>query len=345
MADEKRVLVTGGAGFIGSHTVVALHEAGYFPVVVDDFRNSRREVIRVLRELTGEAMVAHEIDCCDADAVAAVLETNGPLYGAIHFAADKSVSESVRDPLKYYENNVGSLVVLLRALAAVAVRNLVFSSSCTVYGEPERQPVTEEFPRQPAESPYGHTKQVCEDVVRAQVKAGVDLAAVLLRYFNPVGAHPSARIGELPLGTPENLVPYITQTAAGWREKLTVFGDDYDTPDGSCIRDYIHVMDLAEAHVRALDWLAEQGGDGLVEVVNVGTGRGVSVLEAVKAFEEASGETLNYEVGARRPGDIMQIWADTTKAEEVLGWKATRGVEEAMADAWRWQQTLERPAE
>jgi UDP-glucose 4-epimerase len=345
MADKKRVLVTGGAGFIGSHTVVALHEAGYFPVVVDDFRNSRREVVAALRELTDEGVVAHEVDCCDADSMEAVIETAGPLFGAIHFAADKSVSESVREPLKYYENNVGSLVVLLRALAGAEVRNLVFSSSCTVYGEPESQPVTEEFPRQPAESPYGHTKQVCEDIVRAQAKAGVDLAAVLLRYFNPVGAHSSARIGELPLGRPENLVPFITQTAAGWREKLTVFGDDYDTPDGSCIRDYIHVMDLAEAHVRSLDWLAQREGDGLVEVFNVGTGRGVSVLEAVRAFEEASGESLAYEVGARRPGDIVKIWADTSKAEEVLGWKATRGVEDAMADAWRWQQTLEKPAE
>lgn len=336
----KKVLVTGGAGFIGSHTVVALHEAGYAPVLVDDFSNSEPAVLDRLAELIGQRPAFHELDACDQAALEAVLAAEGPLDGAIHFAASKSVSESVRDPLKYYRNNLGSLTALLRAMETHQLTDLVFSSSCTVYGQPAELPVTEAAPLLPAESPYGRTKQICETILDDLVRAGEPLRAVLLRYFNPIGAHPSGKIGELPRGAPENLVPYITQTAAGIREQLTVFGDDYETPDGTCIRDYIHVMDLAEAHVRALEWLGRLDPGGRTEAFNVGTGRGVSVLEAIEAFERASGTPLNYVRGKRRPGDIVQVWADASKAEATLGWSARRGVDEAMRDAWTWQVQL-----
>lgn len=339
----KKVIVTGGAGFIGSHTVVALHQAGYLPIVVDDFSNSQPVVLERLRQLTGAEIPAHELDCCQEADFREVFEAAGEVLGVIHFAARKSVSESVREPLRYYRNNLGSLEVLLGLMAAFSVPHLVFSSSCTVYGQAAVLPVTEETPRLPAESPYGRSKQICEDMIQDVLASGAALRAVMLRYFNPVGAHESGLIGELPLGTPENLVPYITQTGAGLREQLTVFGDDYDTPDGSCIRDYIHVVDLAGAHVKALDWMAQQDRPAFAEVFNVGTGRGVSVLEAIRAFEEASGKPLNYRVGARRPGDIEKIWADTTRCRQVLGFEATRTIEQAMRDAWNWQQRLAAP--
>jgi len=336
----KKVIVTGGAGFIGSHTVVELGAAGYEPIVIDNFCNSDRKVLRGLEAILKKPIRCHEIDCNDSQALAHVFEREGEIFGVIHFAAYKSVSESVARPLEYYRNNVGSLLTLLDRMCSSDVHNLVFSSSCTVYGQPDALPVTEETPRKPAESPYGATKQVCEWIIEDVVKAGDLIRAVTLRYFNPIGAHPSGLIGELPLGTPDNLVPFITQTAAGVRQRLTVFGDDYATQDGSCIRDYIHVMDLANAHVKALDWLEAQPRVSGNEVFNVGTGKGCSVFEAIQAFERAAGVTLPYTVGSRRPGDIEQIFADADKAQRVLGWKAQRSIEDAMCDAWRWQKNL-----
>ncbi len=336
----KKVIVTGGAGFIGSHTVVSLFEAGYTPILVDNFCNSQKSVVDNLRGLTTPDLVCHEIDCNNESDMKAVFEASGTVEGVIHFAAYKSVGESVRDPLGYYQNNVQSLLTLLKVVNEFQVQSLVFSSSCTVYGEAKTLPVTEATPMRRAESPYGATKQFCERILEDQVASGSPLKVITLRYFNPIGAHPSAKIGELPRGTPENLVPYITQTAAGIRQQLTVFGDDYDTIDGSCIRDYIHVVDLAEAHVRSLDWLGSQSESSLLEVFNVGTGKGVSVLEAVHAFESASGQKLNYRIGERRPGDIVKIYADAQKAQDVLGWTARRNLHESMRDAWNWQKSL-----
>ncbi len=340
--DWPRVLVTGGAGFIGSHTVVALREACFEPVIVDDFRNSEPAVLDRLEELTGTRFRHFAVDCGDARKMRQVVEKCGPFAGIIHFAAAKSVSESVRDPLKYYRDNLGSMVTVLDLARSQGIRSFVFSSSCTVYGEPDTLPVTEETPTRPAESPYGFSKQASEQMIRDAVRAGFPVDFVTLRYFNPIGAHPSGKIGELPLGVPENLVPYITQTAAGLRPELTVFGNDYPTPDGSCIRDYIHVMDLAEAHVAALFWVRRERGNGpgSNEVFNVGTGKGVSVLEAIAAFERASGKPLAYRIGARRPGDIVKIWAGVGKAQSTLGWRAKRSLDESMRDAWNWQQGL-----
>jgi len=336
----RKVIVTGGAGFIGSHTVVELSSAGYTPIIVDNFCNSDRKVLVGLEAIVERPIHCHEIDCNDPEALARVFEAEGEIFGVIHFAAYKSVSESVARPLDYYRNNVGSLLTLLERMQISGVRNLVFSSSCTVYGQPDALPVTEETPRKPAESPYGATKQVCEWIIDDVVKAGDPVRVVTLRYFNPIGAHPSGLIGELPLGTPDNLVPFITQTAAGIWQRLTVFGDDYPTPDGSCIRDYIHVMDLANAHVKALDWLEAQRQAACNEVFNVGTGKGCSVFEAIQAFARASGVSLPYTVGPRRSGDIEQIFANADKAERVLGWKAQRSIEDAMRDAWKWQRAL-----
>jgi len=336
----KKVIVTGGAGFIGSHTVVELSEAGYEPIIVDNFCNSDRKVLGGLEAILKRPIRCHEIDCNDSEELAHVFEEEGAIFGVIHLAAYKSVSESVARPLDYYRNNVGSLITLLEGMRASGVRNLVFSSSCTVYGQADVLPVTEETPRKPAESPYGATKQVCEWIIDDVVRAGDPVRVVTLRYFNPIGAHPSGLIGELPLRTSDNLVPFITQTAAGIRQRLTVFGDDYATPDGSCIRDYIHVMDLANAHVKALGWLDGKPEASHNEVFNVGTGKGCSVFDAIHAFERASGMTLAYTVGRRRPGDIEQIFANADKAERVLGWKAQRSIEDAMRDAWRWQKTL-----
>lgn len=335
----KKVIVTGGAGFIGSHTVVELVAGGFEPVIVDDLRNSEERALEGIAAILGRRPSVHRIDCTDAQAMDAVFRSEGRVHGVIHFAADKAVGESVAKPLKYYRNNIGSLVVLLECMAAHGVDQLVFSSSCTVYGQPEVLPVTEEAPDRNANSPYGFTKVACEQLIRDEAVARPGLRAVLLRYFNPIGAHPSAHIGELPLGVPNNLVPFVTQTAAGIRERLTVFGTDYHTPDGSCIRDYIHVVDLAEAHVRAMAWM-EQRTAPLCEVLNVGTGRGVSVLEVVRTFEQVSGVKLPVVLGARRPGDVESVYADTRRCREVLGWTAERSLEEALRDAWRWQQRL-----
>ncbi len=336
-----KVIVTGGAGFIGSHTVVELEAAGYEPVIVDDFSNSDRRVLAGLKRICDREVVCHEVDCAEPDAFRGVFEREGAIRGAIHFAASKAVGESVQVPLMYYKNNLGSLITLLELMKEFEVSDLVFSSSCTVYGQPDVLPVTEETPMRAAESPYGYTKQVCESIIRDVVRAKDPLRAVVLRYFNPIGAHPSAAIGELPLGSPENLVPFITQSAAGLRGPLTVFGNDYPTPDGSCIRDYIHVVDLAKAHVKSLDWLGDREIAPHEETFNVGTGRGASVLEAIAAFESAAGRKLDYSIGARRDGDIVQIFADVDKAERGLGWKADLSMEDAMRDAWRWQLALQ----
>ena len=331
--------MTGGAGFIGSHTVVSLVEAGFEPVIVDDFSNSQRSALDGLRAILGRDVPFYQADCNDLTAMETIFRQE-QLAGVIHFAAHKAVGESVAKPLMYYRNNLDSVMLLLELMPKYGVRNFVFSSSCTVYGQPEQLPVTEQTPRLPALSPYGNTKAISEDIIRDVVQAKVPIRALALRYFNPVGAHPSAEIGELPLGVPANLVPFITQTAAGIRQSLTVYGDDYNTPDGTCVRDYIHVVDLAEAHVQALKKLSEVATDSSYDVVNIGTGRGETVLNIIKTFERETGVAVNYTIGPRRQGDIEQVYADVTKATTVLGWSANRSLAESLRDAWRWQQKL-----
>lgn len=336
----KTILVVGGAGYIGSHTYVELLEAGYDAVIVDDFSNAEEKVVDRLTELTGHPVRLYKGDATDSDFMRAVFESEPGLTGAIHFAACKAVGESVREPLRYYRNNLQSILVLLQTMADFDVADLVFSSSCTVYGVPDDLPVTEMSPRKEAFSPYGNTKKICEDIIRDTVAGGGRLKAVLLRYFNPIGAHPSALIGELPLGVPNNLVPFVTQTAAGIRPELTIFGDDYDTFDGTCIRDYIHVVDLACAHVKCLDYLDAVDDQGCCEAINVGTGRGNSVMEVVQTFEQVTGVDLNYKIGPQRPGDVPAIYANADKARHVLGWEAQLTLEDALRDAWRWQGML-----
>ena len=331
--------MTGGAGFIGSHTVVSLVEAGFEPVIVDDFSNSQRSALDGLRTILGRDVPFYQADCNDVAAIETIFRQE-QLAGVIHFAAHKAVGESVAKPLMYYRNNIDSLLLLLEMMPKYGVRNFVFSSSCTVYGQPEQLPVTEQTPRLPALSPYGNTKAISEDIIRDVVQAQVPVRALALRYFNPVGAHPSAEIGELPLGVPANLVPFITQTAAGIRRSLTVYGGDYDTPDGTCVRDYIHVVDLAEAHVQALKKLSDVTADASYDVINIGTGRGETVLHIIKTFEQETGVAVNYSIGPRRPGDIEQVYADVTKSRNVLGWSASRSLTESLRDAWRWQQKL-----
>jgi UDP-glucose 4-epimerase len=337
----KKILVTGGAGYIGSHTVVELAQAGYEPIIIDDFSNSKESVLAGLRDILGRDVTCHHVDCGNVDALRQVFKQEGDIEGVIHFAAFKAVGESLQKPLAYFQNNVGSLLTLIDVMKEVGVENLVFSSSCTVYGVPDHLPVTEATPTKPASSPYGRTKQMCEDIVHDVAGAKDNKQrTILLRYFNPIGAHPSAKIGELPLGVPNNLVPFITQTAAGMRDKLTIFGDTYDTPDGTNIRDYIHVVDLAQAHIAAVQRLLDRKAPEAVETFNIGTGHGNSVLEVVKTFEEASGQNLNYIIGPPRPGDVPAIYADATKAAEVLGFKTTTSLRDSLASAWKWQQTL-----
>jgi UDP-glucose 4-epimerase len=336
----KKVIVTGGAGFIGSHTCVELVAAGYEPIIVDNFCASERGMVGRLEQILGKRVAVYDIDCRDVSGLDRVFSEHPDTFGVIHFAAFKAVGVSVEKPLDYFDNNLTSLWTLLRAQFRHRVPHLVFSSSCTVYGQPDKLPVTETSPLKPAESPYGRTKQMCEDIINDVVRSKAPLKAVTLRYFNPVGAHESALIGELPIGRPENLVPFITQTAVGLRDKLTVFGNDYDTSDGTCVRDYIHVLDLANAHVRALNWLGEQDSPCFNEVFNVGTGRGTTVLEAIRAFEEASGTKLNYEIGPRRVGDVIETYASVDKAKTVLGWEAKRDIKQALGDAYRWQVAL-----
>jgi UDP-glucose 4-epimerase len=338
---KEKILVTGGAGYIGSHTVVELIEAGYEPVIIDNFSNSEESALEGISAIVGRSVTCHRIDCTDAAALRSVFEQEQDIAGIIHFAAYKAVGESVEQPLKYYHNNVGSLVALLQVMEEYKVYNLVFSSSCTVYGIPEKLPVTEQTPVQKANSPYGNTKKICEEILTDLANSGnSNTKSIALRYFNPIGAHPSAKIGELPLGVPSNLVPFITQTAAGIREQLTIFGNDYDTPDGTNIRDYVHVVDLAKAHVVAVERMLQNKVQD-IEFFNVGTGRGNTVLEAVQAFERATGVKLNYKIGPRRAGDVPKIYADVTKATEVLGFKTTSTLEEAMKSAWDWQLSLQ----
>ncbi len=337
----KKILVTGGAGYIGSHTVVELAQAGYEPVIIDDFVNSKESVLGGLREILGHDVPCHHVDCTNADALREVFRQEGDVAGVIHFAAFKAVGESVQKPLMYFQNNVGSLLTLIQVMTEAGVGNLVFSSSCTVYGAPDSLPVTEATPTKPATSPYGRTKQMCEDIVHdVSAAPGNQLHTILLRYFNPIGAHSSAKIGELPLGVPNNLVPFITQTAAGIREKLTINGDTYDTPDGTNIRDYIHVVDLAKAHITAVQRLLDRKATDVVETFNIGTGHGNSVLEVVKTFEEASGQKLNYVMGPPRPGDVPAIYADATKAADILGFKTETSLFDSLASAWKWQESL-----
>ena len=338
-AFSPKILVTGGAGFIGSHTVVSLVNAGFEPVIVDDFSNSERSALTGLRAILGRDVTCYPVDCNDAPAMEAVFQKETPI-GVIHFAAYKAVGESVAQPLKYYRNNLDSLLLLLELMPKYQVKNFVFSSSCTVYGQPEHLPVTEETPRLPAQSPYGNTKAIGEDIIRDAVRAQIPVKAMALRYFNPIGAHPSAEIGELPLGVPANLVPFITQTAAGIRSSLTVYGNDYDTPDGTCIRDYIDVMDLAEAHVQALRKLDESDEKASYDVINIGTGRGETVLNIIKTFEQETGVKVNYTIGPRRSGDVEKVYADVAKANQVLDWQTRRSLAESLRDAWRWQQKL-----
>ena len=336
---SKRVLVTGGAGYIGSHTTVELINSGYDVIIVDNLSNSDRGSLEGIRQITGIEPKFIEADCCDREAMRRVFAEN-EFDSVIHFAAYKAVGESVAEPAKYYRNNLMSFITILELMLEYGRHNVLFSSSATVYGDADVLPVTELTPRKPATSPYGNTKQMAEDILRDMVAANDSLRGIALRYFNPIGAHPSALIGELPRGVPNNLVPYITQTAAGIRECLSIFGDDYDTPDGSCLRDYIDVVDLARAHVVAIDRLANGRSNERYEVFNVGTGRPVSVFELVRGFEEANSLKLNYRVAPRRAGDVMAVWADTTLANEELGWRAERELRDTLRAAWEWEKHI-----
>ncbi|WP_424963032.1 UDP-glucose 4-epimerase GalE [Ekhidna sp.] len=333
----KNVLVTGGLGFIGSHTCVELLEMGYKVIVVDNLSNSDVQVRDRITKITGKEFVFETFDLTNKNEVKSLFERN-KIHAIIHFAASKAVGESVEKPLQYYQNNLISLLNLLEVSKDFGVNQLVFSSSCTVYGQPDKLPVTENTPKKPAESPYGNTKQICEEIIEDFCLVNPTFKAISLRYFNPIGANESALIGELPLGVPNNLVPFITQTAAGIREKLNVFGGDYDTPDGTCIRDYIHVVDLAQAHISALEFADNMEEN--YDFFNVGTGKGYSVLEVIESFEKVSGVKLNYEIVDRRPGDIEKIFADTTKVNQKLGWKAKLGLDDMTHSAWKWQKTL-----
>ena len=335
----RKVLVTGGTGYIGSHTVVELQNSGYEPVIVDNLCNSSASIIDNIEKITGKKPAFEKVDCCNYESLDKVFAKYGDIEAIIHFAAYKAVGESCAKPLEYYENNLMSLINLLKLMPKYGVKGIVFSSSCTVYGQPDIVPVNEQSPIKPANCPYGNTKQISEEIIRDTITSGSPIKSILLRYFNPIGAHPTSLIGELPNGVPLNLVPYITQTAIGIREKLSVFGDDYHTPDGSCIRDYIDVVDLAKAHVLAISRMLEKDSEK-VEVFNLGTGNGVSVLELVKEFEKSTGVTLNYQIVDRRPGDVEQVYADCKKANEILGWKATTPLDETLNNAWNWQKKL-----
>ena len=336
---KEMVLVSGGAGYIGSHTAVELINAGYDVVVADNLSNSDMSGVEGVRKITGVDVPFVNVDCCDKEAFRKVFEQYN-FNSVIHFAAFKAVGESVTDPMKYYRNNLDSFMNVLELMREFGRPNIVFSSSATVYGEADELPVTELTPRKPATSAYGNTKQMCEDILRDTVTAYDGLKGISLRYFNPIGAHPSALIGELPRGVPQHLVPFITQTAAGIRECLSVFGDDYDTPDGSCLRDYIDVVDLAKAHVVAITRMVEDKNKQKYEIFNVGTGNGVSVLELVESFQRVNELKLNYKIAPRRPGDVVAIWADTTLANEELGWKAERSLDDTLRSAWAWEKNV-----
>lgn len=332
---KERILVTGGLGFIGSHTVVELQQEGFEVIIIDDLSNTRLEVLDGITAITGIQPEFVQLDLKEKEAVESFFKQH-QVDGVIHFAASKAVGESVEQPLKYYENNIASLIYLLKSMLENGVSNLIFSSSCTVYGQADDLPITENAPVKKAESPYGNTKQIGEEIIQDVTKVHA-LDAIALRYFNPIGAHESALIGELPLGVPQNLIPFVTQTAAGIREELSVFGDDYPTPDGTAVRDYIHVVDLAKAHICAMKRLLQGNNKEKMEYFNVGTGKGSSVLEVIKAFEKANQTKVKYRIVARREGDITAAYANTDKANDVLGWKATLGLEEALSSAWKWQ--------
>ena len=338
---KQTILVTGGTGFIGSHTTVELINAGYKVVIVDNLSNSKADVIDGIEQITGVRPAFEEVDCCDLQGMDKVLSKYPDIEGIIHFAASKAVGESVEKPLLYYRNNFVSLINLLDLMPKHGVKGIIFSSSCTVYGQPdpENLPVTEDAPIKPAESPYGNTKQVNEEIIRDDINSGAPIKAILLRYFNPIGSHPTAIIGEMPNGVPMNLIPYVTQTAMGIREQLKVFGNDYDTPDGTCIRDYIYVVDLAKAHVKAMQRVLDTDSEKL-EVFNIGTGKGVSTKEIVDAFEKSTGVKLNWAFAPRRAGDIEKVWANPDKANNVLGWKAETSLEDTLKSAWNWQVKL-----
>ncbi|MBR6621330.1 MAG: UDP-glucose 4-epimerase GalE [Bacteroides sp.] len=337
---KETILVTGGTGYIGSHTVVELQNNGYNVVIIDNLSNSRADVVDNIEKVSGIRPAFEKLDCLDYEGLDALFAKYPEIKGIIHFAASKAVGESVQKPLMYYRNNLVSLINLLELMPKHGVEGIIFSSSCTVYGQPDILPVTEEAPIKTAESPYGNTKQINEEIVQDYVKSGAPVNAILLRYFNPIGAHPSALLGELPNGVPQNLVPFLTQTAIGIREKLSVFGNDYDTPDGSCIRDYINVVDLAKAHVVAMNRIMEHKQEERVEVFNIGTGRGLSVLELINAFEASTGVKLNYQIVGRRAGDIEKVWANPDRANKVLGWKAEETIEDTLRSTWNWQLRL-----
>ncbi|HOI48640.1 MAG TPA: UDP-glucose 4-epimerase GalE [Prolixibacteraceae bacterium] len=337
---NSKILVTGGTGYIGSHTVVELQTAGYEVIVVDDLSDSNVDVLDNIEQISGKKPAFEQFSLADAAKTDDFFNRHRDIAAIIHFAASKAVGESVQLPLHYYRNNLVSLLNILDCQVKYGISNIVFSSSCTVYGQPDKLPVTETTPRKDAESPYGNTKRVNEDILQDAVRAYPQLKGIALRYFNPIGAHPSALIGELPLGIPQNLVPFITQTAAGLRSELLVFGDDYDTPDGSAIRDYINVVDLAKAHLVAIERLLQNQNKTGYEVFNLGTGNGYSVLEIVKGFEKVTGLKLNYRIVERRAGDIEKIWADTTFANQELGWKAEKGLEETLLSAWNWEKRV-----
>ncbi|MDR1879803.1 MAG: UDP-glucose 4-epimerase GalE [Tannerellaceae bacterium] len=337
---SKRIVVTGGTGYIGSHTVVELQAAGYEVIIVDNLSNSTAAVVDGIEKISGVRPVFLELDCNDKEGLRRLFQSYPDVRGIIHFAASKAVGESVHKPLEYYRNNIVTLLNLLELMPEFGVQGIVFSSSCTVYGQPDILPVTEEAPIKPALSPYGNTKQINEEIIRDAIHAGLPFKSIILRYFNPIGAHPTAEIGELPNGIPQNLVPFITQTAIGLREELSVFGNDYDTPDGSCIRDYINVVDLAKAHVLAIVRMLETAAGSPLEVFNLGTGRGVTVLELINAFEKATGVNVPYRIVGRREGDIEKVWADPRHANDVLGWTAKESVEDTLLTAWNWQKRL-----
>jgi UDP-glucose 4-epimerase len=338
MKEKRKIIVTGGAGYIGSHTVVELYHAGYEPIIVDDFSNSDPMMLEGLEKLIGAEVKCLKINCAIMEEFREVFKDEKEIYGAIHFAAYKAVGESYKEPLKYYGNNLNSTINLLKLITEYKVNRLVFSSSCTVYGQPDKLPVNEESPFKPAQSPYGNTKRICEEMMMDTVKVTDELKIASLRYFNPIGAHPSGLIGELPSGIPNNLLPYIFQVATGIRDSLMVFGNDYNTPDGTCLRDYIHVVDLAKAHIKALDFINKSPQKYIA--FNLGVGKGISVLEIIKTFERISGSKIKYTFGPRREGDIQEIYADPRKANEVLGWKAELNLEQAIEDGLNFQKKL-----
>ncbi len=335
----KNILITGGTGYIGSHTTVKFMEAGYNVVIVDNLSNSNIEVLEGIKKITDKKPDFHKIDLSNEKQTANFFKNNNNFDVIIHFAAYKAVGESVQKPLMYYKNNLNSLINILQSMKIYNIKNIIFSSSCTVYGQPDKLPVTENSPIKKANSPYGNTKQIAEEIIQDTLNSKSDLKSISLRYFNPIGAHKSAHIGELPIGVPNNLIPFITQTVAGKRDQLSVFGNDYNTPDGTAVRDYIHVMDLANAHLVAAERLLQDKNKKVFEVFNIGTGKGNSVMEIIRTFEKATGEKINYKIAPRRPGDVEKVWADTSFANKELGWKTQFSLSEALKSAWEWQKT------